>query len=321
MAHRLGSLVIACGLALGVLGAPGVRAQECEADADCNNEGKVCTIEPDFSECEWKGCTGDDDCPDGFACEPDDVATATCASADGGCPEPEPVEPSGRCRPQPVTCVVDADCPNGLVCMDECASSDASDESCERGSSVCRFSISDCASDADCNQDGFACVVSERDERCTVGESRCVPGEVCEEPPERRDAGCEIVERKACLPVRVDCQSDADCDDRWSCFELPDPEDAPPDWQDATHVCFPEGWTMALQGQIEAGAFGRAESGSAGGGGKGTLGGRPDADSDAEATEDDDGGCAVGAVDARGRPAWPALALFALVLIRQRRKT
>jgi hypothetical protein len=308
-------LLIACGLALGAAGA---RAQECERDADCNNEGKFCASEPDEGECEWKSCEDDGDCPEGFACEPDDVGTAVCPRS--GCPEPEPAAPSGRCKPQPVACGDDSDCPNGLVCRDECEASEADDESCEPDARVCWLAVEECDSDADCDLDGFACLVSERDERCQGSASQCRPGAQCEEP-DAMAPECEIVEHKMCLPMRVDCTTHSDCDEHWSCFELPDPEDAPPDWQGATHVCLPEGWTMAYSEQIEAGGFGQSAS-EAGGGGKraDTLGEEaPRAqgvESDDEAAED--GGCEVGAVGDRPSAVWPGLLLIALALLRVR---
>jgi len=219
-------------------------------------------------------CALDDDCPAGMACDIAPSASLPCAGGD--CPDAAQPLPEGRCEPQPIECEQDTECPEGLRCAEEqdrspvgvCSSTPGGEPMCgelgdpEPTTSICSFVLDDCTSDDDCTQAGYACISLDE------------------------GSGSE----KSCFPARVDCDSDADCSDDWSCFTLPEDsrESAPPAYVGASSVCFPDGFVMALNDEIKAGNVAPPGSDDS----------AKESPSSASADDDDasmssDGGCAV----------------------------
>lgn len=302
-----------------------------------------------------QSCTDDADCPAGTACDLAPQATPTCAR-DGECPEPEPdPTPEGRCEAQPVACEDDADCPTGLNCVDEgrggsdvtCASSPDGGTDCEDApepepaTRACGFVWTECETDADCEQPGYACIVAgeQSASECSVAVPACMPGADCPEPAEPE---CEPIEEVSrCFPARTDCDDDADCEAGWECYALPEDviEDAPPGFEGATQVCFPEGLVLVIEDKIQLadGDSGGVSASDSGGGGEsvseqrdlsGAASDGDDGDSSSGGGESgpeseaasDDGGCSVADVVPRGASSAASVLLLgaALSLVRRR---
>jgi hypothetical protein len=322
-------------LALLALPASLARAQ-CVEDTDCGEglvceqlelpvadcpPGQTCPAPPDepTSEgvCVGAPCTDDTDCANGFGCDLRPQVSPTCPR-DGECPEPAPApEPEGRCEPQPIECEVDADCPTGLTCVEEdrgdsagaCTASPDGSEECveisdpdpEPATRACGYAPQPCEQDSDCTQEGYACITSQGVSHCS--DAPCSADGECPEPT------CTTSEIRLCFPARIDCTSDSDCAEGWTCFTLTEEHarNPPPSYEGATDVCFPEGIALAIDEQIEladvddSGDGSRSASDSAEGGGAKSVDTMSPTAGDGDASQGDmDSGCSVTAVHARG---------------------
>ena len=286
-------------------------------------------------------CDTDEDCPQWQVCDPPPTASAGCAPepCDAGAPpEPQP----GSCEPGEIACDSDADCPEGLTCGEQrsisvaCTSPDpdsgpdagivCTDEDVEVERS-CVFDTSECETDADCTQDGFACLQTQATGvQCSQSQSACPEGEKCP-PPE--EPVCEETSSESvtyCFPDRVDCTSNGDCADDWRCVELPEDamDKAPMAWQGATDICLPEGLALALDGTIRVGSTTQVKSKSADGAGlsggskqSGAESGNAGESGDDSSSGGSSSGCAIGAREAG--TTLPLALLATLALLRRRR--
>jgi hypothetical protein len=194
--------------------ASAVSAQECQADADCN---------------------------DGYRCELYGGDTAVCIGTPEGeeiCEEGDPVEPVGYCVREPIPCTSDADCGAGLKCYlaneidqddappcvdgEDCESADPAPPEENNGELVapegyCGWAFEECAANADCGEFGECVSVGGSDCVEPAPSPGCAEGEDCAEP-EPVDCG-EPVETFACVPAEIDCETDDQCPADWACVE------------------------------------------------------------------------------------------------------
>ena len=152
-------------------------------------------------------CQADRDCPTQFVCDtfemPCEATPCTCAcepcpdEADGcgcTCPACEVAECTDQgqfrmCVWEPVACVSDEDCADGFECVTE--------EMCSGGIGCeCPPCACDPASDVPCDCTDYECECGD------VTEPVCEPGE------------------SHCLPKQVQCVSDSDCADGFSCVSF-----------------------------------------------------------------------------------------------------
>lgn len=163
----------------------------------------------------WYGdqCAADADCPAGFTCETTSLGCETygcgcacppCDPASGSCPEcicDCPAPPAcdqaliSVCTYSPTTCATDADCDEGFEC--------AADEICYGSSCACP---------------GVDCVCATCPEGTTCPPCECPEPPPCDCPTDPVET-CEVV-GSLCQPVPVSCTADADCPATWECVEF-----------------------------------------------------------------------------------------------------
>lgn len=283
-------------------GAP--EEEPADVPPDNGSAGAPSVVEP-TGVCEWQGepCETDDDCPDNYRCNAEDVSVACPAGQD--CPVPEV---SGFCEPGPIECSANSDCPEGSQCGDE---------------AVCTFELVECVSNSDCDN-GYECfdIASEvcTSDPCATPDSprpdpaSSTPGAAGaasaedEPPPEGNAPGCAsepqcetVDEFSVCFPPAVGCETDEDCEGSWVCVDIP--EGGPGGWADLTRGCMPEGIALAIAGAIETGGAGISDDDAPTGvTSSESKGEAADTDSNAASGDEssgDDGGCAVSSASGR----------------------
>jgi uncharacterized protein (TIGR03382 family) len=188
--------------------ASGALAQEipCERDADCG-ENQICAL---------ADCAAPCDTDEDPACEPTDCG--------GG----------GTCidiGPPPPSCTADADCAEGERCIVEtfescvgcaCAEDDPTcgcdvpvgEECTTETYAFCAPPWAGaCEADADCGA-GFTCEVLE-----VCGCSGSAGGRDAGPVPPSEDCFCEPAAEGSCVLERVECETDADCLEGFTCVD------------------------------------------------------------------------------------------------------
>jgi hypothetical protein len=177
------------------------------------------------------------------------------------------IEGTDLCRPEPIPCETDADCPDSLICEIACP------ESSVVGMPDSGVSVSDggvrvldgggveislcagptvgecvleevfCETDEECEAN-YTCAVTGTAKSCGSGglaiqpTPDCPPGAECGPEPEPIPEQCELLEERTCVPRQFPCETDGDCPDGWSCIDFsffpPNPEQdgyqGPPWW-------------------------------------------------------------------------------------------
>ncbi len=120
-------------------------------------------------------CTSDDDCDDGYACELDESDAPDCPpDADCDLSPVEPVESSGWCYAEPITCESDAGCPTPAKC----------DEDGE-----CVYEVEFCEVNADCGEN-YECIAGGgRSGSCSTGDSADDGGQASAGEPDDAETG------------------------------------------------------------------------------------------------------------------------------------
>lgn len=207
-------LIIPCSLALslcGLLARPAHAAGTCASDADCAKNW-TCEVSSVDAPCAAPACAP------GETCEP---------------VECEPVEYKS-CRPAP--CRADRDCADGMVCYSQTVSN-CTDVACAPGAkcpepscepetvSACvpRYLLP-CTTASDCGA-GFSCEASEE---CNCSgssgggadsDSSSAGGAPTPTPAPDPDGSCSCAPSKElhCRAPHVQCKSEAECSNGWSC--------------------------------------------------------------------------------------------------------
>lgn len=194
-------------------------------------------------------CENNADCLDGFVCEEFGASTCEVPACPPGeeCPDPPPCEPEVIHGCVPGLCVSDADCADGLRCLEviyeacadvpapepcvegeECPEPIPEEEPCEVTTEAYCLPpyLAPCTSDDQCGE-GFECIAPEMCV-CTDGEpipeDDPLPGED-PVPPEEDDpnCSCEPADERHCVPQEVECGESSDCPTDWTCETIPTP--------------------------------------------------------------------------------------------------
>jgi len=168
-------------------------------------------------------CETDEDCGEASICRKLNVTSSELGTT-------ERVE--AKCDPQPFACETDGDCPSPLICR----------------SKECHWEPVSCNVDVDCNEN-YACTLYRIIEEGV--DDSCLETNSCTE-----EELSKKVEERYCFPRRVDCGSDEECPNGWSCTDFESLEEfrtlalgnrpyGPLEWQDPDSrsivACLPDG--------------------------------------------------------------------------------
>lgn len=192
----------------------------CRGDQECDVLERCLRLPLDDApevmrqQCAVPTCQGDNDCPQGFFCEPPGLGDTRfclpgCRDQPGACPDEQFCDVSTRqCRAE--GCLVDADCPAERycdadlgACMEGCrdlTGACALGEFCDTQTRACSCALGICPSGLVCEADNQRCQPS-----CVGREGRCLEGTAC-----APDTGL-------CIPS---CDADTDCDAAEFCNNL-----------------------------------------------------------------------------------------------------
>jgi MYXO-CTERM domain-containing protein len=227
-------------------------------------------------------CQSNADCQQYYTCQKSNIgATGACtgsSSSDGGttsCSRQSYsyISKYGACKPGPISCASDSDCPSPLHCLETpssgvCWASADGTAGCSAADVVkyCDYVPTSCKTNTDCDTRN-ECVEVGSSASCVAGtggssgaEPVFVDGGVATTTVDAGSAGntggagaaatCETTPQLICFPRRVNCTNDNDCAVGELCTDFAKMSSYPTWWVDGNmaRACLPKGLLVVFQG-------------------------------------------------------------------------